>query len=197
MLPVTYALAGGAIVTAIDHKRKQVPAERLARVRWLRARPAGGADRRPLRRRLVAASAWVQAIGPVAILDAADAPEAIAALTERYEQYRERPPGRSGPVARRPSASSGGERKHEHRPLRARRRGAARRGAARSAAAAVAVRRRWLGDWTGALARLAEVVIGLALLIGILELLGAVGLFELGPIVIACALVPGAPACGV
>ena len=66
--------------------------------------------------------------------------------------------------------------------------GAARRGGAAVAAAAVAIRRRWLGDWTGAPARLAEAVIGLALLIGILEVLGAVGLFELGPIVIACVL---------
>ncbi len=57
------------------------------------------------------------------------------------------------------------------------------------AVAALAARRRWLGDWTGAPARLAEGVIGLALLVGILELLGTVGLFELGPIVIACALV--------
>ena len=57
------------------------------------------------------------------------------------------------------------------------------------AVAAIAVRRRWLGDWTGAPARLAEAVVGLALLVGILELLGTVGLFELGPIVIACALV--------
>jgi hypothetical protein len=56
------------------------------------------------------------------------------------------------------------------------------------AVAAVAIRRRWLADWTGAPARLAEAVAGLAVLIGILELLGAVGLFELGPIVIACAL---------
>ena len=57
------------------------------------------------------------------------------------------------------------------------------------AIAAVAVRRRTLPDWTGAPARLAEVVIGLALLIAILEVLGTLGLFELGPIVIACALV--------
>jgi hypothetical protein len=55
-------------------------------------------------------------------------------------------------------------------------------------AAAVAIRRRWLADWTGAPARLAEAVTALALLIGILELLGTVGLFELGPIVVACAL---------
>ena len=49
------------------------------------------------------------------------------------------------------------------------------------ALAAVIMRRRWLGDWAGAPARLAEAVIGVALLVGILELLGAVGLFELGP----------------
>jgi hypothetical protein len=57
------------------------------------------------------------------------------------------------------------------------------------ATAAVAVRRRTLPEWTGAPARLAEVVIGLALLIAMLEVLGTVGLFELGPIVIACGLV--------
>jgi hypothetical protein len=57
------------------------------------------------------------------------------------------------------------------------------------AIAAVAIRRRTLPEWTGPSARLSEVVIGLALLIAILEVLGTVGLFELGPIVIACALV--------
>jgi hypothetical protein len=56
------------------------------------------------------------------------------------------------------------------------------------AIAAVAVRRRVLPEWTGAPARLAETVTGLALLIGILELLGAVGLFVLGPVVVASAL---------
>ena len=54
--------------------------------------------------------------------------------------------------------------------------------------AAVGLRRRWLGDWTRTPARLAEVVIGLAILIGILEVLGAIGLFALAPIVIACGL---------
>ena len=57
------------------------------------------------------------------------------------------------------------------------------------ALAAVAIRRRAVPDWEGAPARLAEFVIGLAVLIAILELLGAVGLFRLGPVVIACALV--------
>ncbi|HJS96002.1 MAG TPA: hypothetical protein VJ741_17200 [Solirubrobacteraceae bacterium] len=55
--------------------------------------------------------------------------------------------------------------------------------------AAVAIRRRVLADWAGAPARLAEFVIGLGLLIGILEVLGTVGLFAFAPIVIASVLV--------
>jgi hypothetical protein len=55
--------------------------------------------------------------------------------------------------------------------------------------AALLVRRCVLPDWTGPPARLAETVVGLALLIGILELLGLVGLFALGPVLVACLLV--------
>jgi PPOX class probable F420-dependent enzyme len=95
VLPVTYALSGGSIVTAIDHKPKRVPPERLARVRWLTARPQAAVtvdrydeDWSRLR--------WVQAIGRVQILEAASAPVAIAALTERYAPYRDRPP--AGPI---------------------------------------------------------------------------------------------------
>ena len=95
VLPVTYAMADGALVTAIDHKRKQTPPDRLARVRWLRARPRAALtvdhyeeDWSEL--------GWVQAIGPVAILDGADAAGAIAALRSRYPQYRDRAP--AGPV---------------------------------------------------------------------------------------------------
>ncbi|MGZ4182433.1 MAG: hypothetical protein ACXVUL_17320 [Solirubrobacteraceae bacterium] len=58
--------------------------------------------------------------------------------------------------------------------------------------AAVNGRRRWLADWTGAPARLAEIVIGIATLVAILELLGTVGWFELAPIVAACAAAGGA-----
>jgi hypothetical protein len=58
--------------------------------------------------------------------------------------------------------------------------------------AAVNVRRHWLADWTGAPARLAEIVIALATLVAILELLGTVGWFELAPIVAACAAAGGA-----
>ena len=95
VLPVTYALTDGTLVTAVDHKPKQVPADRLARVRWLRARPSAELtidryddDWTSL--------AWVQAIGEIDVLDAAGAPAAIAALRARYEPYRDRPP--AGPV---------------------------------------------------------------------------------------------------
>lgn len=95
VLPVTYAIAGGLLVSAVDHKRKRTPGERLARVRWLRARP---------RAALTvdhydddwSALEWVQALGQVRVLEAAAAPEALVALADRYPQYRERPP--AGPV---------------------------------------------------------------------------------------------------
>jgi hypothetical protein len=57
------------------------------------------------------------------------------------------------------------------------------------AVVAVTVRRRWLEQLDGALARVAEIVIGLATLIALLELLGTVGWFELAPVVITCVAV--------
>jgi hypothetical protein len=50
--------------------------------------------------------------------------------------------------------------------------------------AAVALRRHLLPDWRGADARLAEIVSGCALLVGIIEVLGTVGLFRLVPMVV-------------
>jgi hypothetical protein len=50
--------------------------------------------------------------------------------------------------------------------------------------AAFLIRRRFFPDWTGAPARLAESVIGLALLVALMEILGAVGLFRLIPLVV-------------
>src|SRR5947209_19117197 len=47
-----------------------------------------------------------------------------------------------------------------------------------------AVRRYLLPDWRGAHARLAEIVTGCALLVGIIEVLGTVGLFRLVPMVV-------------
>ena len=87
--PVTYALVAGALVTAVDHKRKDVAPERLARVRWLRARPRAALTVDRYEEDWSRLS-WVQAIGPVSVLDATR--DALAALAERYEQYRERPP---------------------------------------------------------------------------------------------------------
>jgi hypothetical protein len=52
-------------------------------------------------------------------------------------------------------------------------------------AGAAAVRRYLLPDWRGAHARLAEIVTGCALLIGIMEVLGTIGLFRLVPIVVS------------
>jgi hypothetical protein len=49
---------------------------------------------------------------------------------------------------------------------------------------AAAVRRYFLPLWCGAYARLAEIVTGCALLVGIMEVLGTVGLFRLVPIVV-------------
>jgi hypothetical protein len=55
--------------------------------------------------------------------------------------------------------------------------------------AAVALRRRFLAAQDGAPARLSEAVIGVALLVAMLEALGALGLFRLVPIVVAFAVV--------
>lgn len=53
---------------------------------------------------------------------------------------------------------------------------------------AIVLRRRFFSDWIGAPARLAELVIALSVLITTLELLGAVGLFRLWTITVACVL---------
>ena len=54
---------------------------------------------------------------------------------------------------------------------------------------AIAFRRRYFPAWLGAPARLVEAVIGLALLILMLEVLGAIGIFRLGPIAAAAVLI--------
>ena len=95
VLPVTYALSGRRLVSAVDHKPKRRPGAELARVRWLRARPRAAltVDRYDDD---WSSLAWVQAVGTMQVLDAARAPEALVALAERYPQYRLRPP--RGPV---------------------------------------------------------------------------------------------------
>ena len=91
VLPVTFAVADGAVWSAVDEKRKRSPEP--ARLRYLRRRPEAALcvdrydddwDR----------LAWVQLLGPVSILDIDESPAAVAALTARYQPYRvRRPPG--------------------------------------------------------------------------------------------------------
>jgi PPOX class probable F420-dependent enzyme len=95
VLPVTYAISGTRLVSAVDDKPKRVAGEELARVRWLRSRPTAAltVDRYE---EDWSKLAWVQALGEVRVLEAADQPEAVAALSERYAGYRVRTP--SGPL---------------------------------------------------------------------------------------------------
>ena len=93
VLPVTFAAAGGVLVSAVDEKPKRASRSELARVRWLRRRPEAALtidhyddDWSRL--------AWVQALGNVEVADIADHPEALAALQRKYAPYRDRvPPG--------------------------------------------------------------------------------------------------------
>jgi PPOX class probable F420-dependent enzyme len=96
VLPVTFGLVDGEVVSAVDHKPKRRPGAELARVRWLRRDPraALGVDRYDEE---WARLRWVQLLGRVAIEDGVDA-AALAALQRRYPQYRERPP--DGPLLR-------------------------------------------------------------------------------------------------
>lgn len=97
VLPVTFAVTGGAAWSAVDHKPKRRPGEELARVRWLRERPASALtiDRYDEDWTRLA---WVQLIGTTAVVDADGHDDVLAALSERYPQYREQRPG--GPLLR-------------------------------------------------------------------------------------------------
>ncbi len=55
--------------------------------------------------------------------------------------------------------------------------------------AAVSLRRRSLSTWSGAPARLAELIIAIALVVVVSQALGTVGLFRIGPLVIALVLI--------
>jgi PPOX class probable F420-dependent enzyme len=94
VLPVTYALHGEILWSAIDTKPKR---REPARLRYLARRPRAtltidryAEDWSTL--------AWVQVLCSVEILDAARAAGALAALADKYEQYRAVPP--PGPVLR-------------------------------------------------------------------------------------------------
>jgi PPOX class probable F420-dependent enzyme len=91
VLPVTFAVAEGRIWTAIDKKPKR--AEEPARLRFLRREPRAAltVDRYSDDWDQLA---WVQVLGRVSILDLGDGGAGLAALTSKYEQYRQEvPPG--------------------------------------------------------------------------------------------------------
>ena len=94
-LPVTYALAGGAAWSVIDDKPKR--SREPARVRYLQRRPEAAlvVDRYDDDWSRLA---WVQLLGRVAVIEAADGAEGMWALAERYEPYRRRQP--PGPLLR-------------------------------------------------------------------------------------------------
>ena len=97
VLPVTFAVVGDALYSAVDHKPKRVPPDRLARVRYLRRRPEAAltVDRYdPDWTRLV----WVQVLGRAEVLEGAPPEAPLEALRAKYPAYRERPP--AGPVLR-------------------------------------------------------------------------------------------------
>jgi PPOX class probable F420-dependent enzyme len=100
VLPVTYALSGERIWSAIDSKPKRRGRE-PARLGFLRRRPdvALTVDRYDENWSRLA---WVQVLGVASIHDTQEEPDALAALIEKYEPYRAEAP--AGPlIAIRPS----------------------------------------------------------------------------------------------
>jgi PPOX class probable F420-dependent enzyme len=95
VLPVTFAVRGDAVWSAIDEKPKRTPEP--ARLRHLRRRPEAAL--------LVdvydddwSRLAWVQLLGRVDVLALEGEPEALAALAAKYEPYAQRTP--PGPLLR-------------------------------------------------------------------------------------------------
>ena len=95
VLPVTFAVSGEALVSAIDAKPKG--GHEPARLRFLRRRPQAALtadhyadDWDEL--------AWVQVLGRVRLLDRREDPAGMDALTGKYRQYADRAP--AGPLLR-------------------------------------------------------------------------------------------------
>jgi PPOX class probable F420-dependent enzyme len=95
VLPVTFAVEGEAVWSAIDEKPKRTPEP--ARLAYLRRRPEAALlvdvyddDWTKL--------AWVQLLGQVDVTPADAAPAAMAALAAKYEPYARRTP--PGPLLR-------------------------------------------------------------------------------------------------
>ncbi|HEY8865638.1 MAG TPA: pyridoxamine 5'-phosphate oxidase family protein [Solirubrobacteraceae bacterium] len=97
VLPVTFAVAGGEVWSAIDDKPKRRHGDQVARVKWLRTRPQSAltvdrydADWTRL--------AWVQVLGHTTVEDPSGHDDAMRALARKYPAYRDTPP--AGPLLR-------------------------------------------------------------------------------------------------
>jgi PPOX class probable F420-dependent enzyme len=92
VLPVTFAVAGGGVWSAVDDKPKRSRSG-LARLRWLEARPGSSltVDRYDDD---WARLAWVQLVGRTDVVALDGFGWVVDALAERYAPYRvSRPPG--------------------------------------------------------------------------------------------------------
>ena len=95
VLPVTFAVAGGAVWSAIDEKPKRTAEP--ARIRYLGRRP-GAALVVDVYDDDWSRLAWVQLLGSIDIVPIGDSPEAMMALAAKYRPYAERTP--PGPLLR-------------------------------------------------------------------------------------------------
>lgn len=88
VLPVTFALAGKQLYSAVDQKPKRVPGQELARIRYLRNHSSVALTVDHYNEdwsRL----AWVQVLGTVQVFDdPSEHPRAVAALHAKYPLYR-------------------------------------------------------------------------------------------------------------
>jgi PPOX class probable F420-dependent enzyme len=97
VLPVTFALIGDAVYSAVDQKPKRGQPRDIARIRYLRRRSEAALTVDHYEddwRRL----AWVQVLGRVEILENDVPIAALDQLRAKYAPYRERPP--PGPLLR-------------------------------------------------------------------------------------------------
>ncbi|GAB2746163.1 TIGR03668 family PPOX class F420-dependent oxidoreductase [Salinifilum aidingensis] len=90
LVPVTFAARGDQVVTAVDHKPKS--GRRLRRLRIIEANPRVSLLADHYEDADWSRLWWVRADGTAAISTAAEHPELVRALCERYEQYRRQPP---------------------------------------------------------------------------------------------------------
>ena len=95
VLPVTFSAAGELVWSAIDEKPKRTA--KPARLRYLQRKPEAAL--------LVdvydddwGRLAWVQLLGRIDVVPVDSAPDAVAALAAKYEQYARRTP--PGPLLR-------------------------------------------------------------------------------------------------